>query len=107
MYSHSRLNLEPHHILVALADESLHFLLGQSERVAHLHTCVGVILEVLDFPAFCLQFLGRVECDVCLAGIKQLVNILFIYVAAFALSVWPVVSSEGNTLVEFYAEPLE
>ena len=103
MNYHSRLNLESHHILITLGNKSLHLLLRKGKRIAHLHTCMGIILEILYLATLCLQLFGRVEGDVCLAAFKQLVNILLVYVAAFALSVWAVVSAERHTLVKLDA----
>ncbi len=64
-------------------------------------------LEIVCLLAFGLQFLGRVECDVCLARIEQLFHVSLVDVAAFALSVRAVIASERYTFVKLDAEPSE
>ena len=107
MHSHSRFDLESHHILVAFGNKSVHLFFRKSERVAHLHACSCVVLEILYFCALSLEFFWRVECYVCFPVLKQLVDIFLVYVSALALSVGSVVTTEGYTLVEFYSEPFE
>ena len=107
MHLAPRLNHESHHVLGPLGYETVHFLLAHGERVAHRQARVGVILEVLHLPALGFQLLGRVEGNVGFASVEQLPDVFLVYVAALALAVRALVASEGNPLVERYAEPLE
>ena len=101
------LHLEAHHILLSLGYEAVYLFFGQCQRVAHLAAGVAVILEILDFGTLLLQLLRRVEGDVCLAGIQQLLHIFLIDVAALALTVGTLVATKRHTLVKLNAQPLE
>ena len=107
MHVFVRLDLEAHHVLLALGDQRIHFLFGERQRVAHLQTGGGVILEVGHFLALGLELLGRVEGDVGLSGVEQHLDVLLVDVAALGLAVGTVVAAEADTLVEGDAEPLE
>ena len=106
-YLLSGFNLETDDVLMAGSHQLLHFLLWKGQRVTHLTTGVGVVLEILDFGTLGFQLLGGVEGDVSLVGIQQLLNIFLIDVAALTLTVGTFVTSEGYTLVELDAQPLE
>lgn len=103
----ARLHLEAYGILHTVVDELSPLLFGQSQRVAHLHACGSVVLEVLHFGTLGLQLLGCVEGIVSLAGLKQLVNVFLVDLAALALAVRTVASTEAHALVELNAEPSE
>ena len=103
----SGVDLDAHHILLALADEALHLLGGHGQRVAHHAARAVVILEVLDLLALGVELLGRVEGDVGLAGVEQLADVFLVDVAALALAVGPILASERDALVEADAEPSE
>ena len=103
----SRPDEEAHHVLLALGNHLLHFLFWQCQRVAHLHARVGVILEILYLLSLGLEFFGRVEGDVCLALVEQLLHVFLVYVAPLALAVRAVAAAEAHALVELDAEPLE
>ena len=107
MHLDARLNHEANHILLAVVDATLHFLLRESERVGHLHTCLGVVLEVLNLSTLCLKLLGRIESDVSLAVGKKLVDIFLIYGATLALTIRAVVATERHSLVKLDTEPTE
>ena len=107
MHVNARLYQETHHILFAVGDTLLHLFARESERVGHLKTCVGVVLEVLYLRTLCLELLWSVKSDVCLAAVKQFLHIFFIYVAALALTVGSMLSAERHTFVKCYAEPLK
>ena len=68
VYVDARLHLEANHVLLAVGDATLHFLLRQCERVVHLAACACVVLEVLNLGTLSLKLLGRVEGDVSLVG---------------------------------------
>ena len=103
----ARLNLEAHYILVAVGYQSFNLFGRQCERVAHHHSRMGIILEVLYLLAFCLKLLGRVEGNVCLAGIEQLVDIFSVYRTTLALTVRTMLAAEADTLVKLNAKPSE
>ena len=103
----TRLHLEANGILHAVVDELSPLLFGHGQRVAHLQACGSVVLEVLHFGTLGLQLLRRVEGIVSLAGLQQLVDILLVDVAALALAVRTVLSSEAHTFVELDSEPFE
>ena len=69
-YVHIRLHEETNHILRPLGNETLHFFGRQCQRVAHLPTSSGIVLEVghLGSPSF--QFLRRIEGDICPSRIQ-------------------------------------
>ncbi len=64
-------------------------------------------MEIFDFLTLRLEFFGRVESDVCLAGIEQLLHILAIDVAAFALLVRSESAAFSHTLINANAQPLK
>ena len=103
----ARLNLEAHNILTAVGNEFFNLIGRHGERVAHHHSCVGIILEVLNLMTLCIEFLGSVKGYVCLAGIKQLVDILLVYSATLALTVRTMLTAEADTFVKLYAKPSE
>ena len=103
----ARLDEEAHHVLLAVGNQCIHLLLWHGEGIAHLHACVGVILEVLYFLALGVELLGGVEGDVSLALVEQLLHVFLVDVAALALTVRAVFSAEAHSFVELYAEPLE
>ena len=101
------LDEEAHDILAAVGDEFVYFLLRHRQRVAHQHTGVGVVLEVLYFLTFLLQLLRCVEGDIGLALVEQLVDILLIDGATLTLAVGTLVAAEADAFVELDAEPAE
>ena len=106
-YLASRLNLETDNILLTIGNQLVNLLLGQGQRVTHLPTGMGVVLEILDLSTLGLQFLGRVESDVGLIGIQQLLHIFLINVATLTLAIRTFVATEADTLVELDAQPFE
>ena len=100
-------NLEAHGIGRAGLDESLCLLFAEAEAVAHGEACGGVVLEVFHLLALCIQFFGCVEGDVCPSVVEELVDILAVDVAAFALAVRAVFATEGHTFIKTDAEPFE
>ena len=103
----SRFYLETNNVLFAIVYHSFNFLFGKCERVAHLHSCTGIILEVCNFVPFSFQFFWSVECYVCFPLVQELVYISFIDVTAFALAVRAMLSAESYTLVELNSQPME
>ena len=101
------LDFETHHILVAACDAGFHFFGRKGERVLHLSARGGIILEIGGALAGGVQGFGRVEGDVGFAPGEQLVDIVLINVAAFALSVRTLVAAEAYALVKLNAEPLK
>ena len=107
MHLDARLNHEANHILLAVVDATLHFLLRESERVGHLCTCLGVVLEVLNLGTLCLKLLWSVESNVSLAVGKKLVDIFLINGATLALTIRAVLATERHSLVKLDTEPTE
>ena len=103
----ARLNQEANHILLAFRDELLDLFFGESQRVAHLHSCACIVLEVLYLSTFRIEFFGRIKGDVGLPVVEKLLNILLIYIATLALAIRPMIAAEAHALVELDAEPLE
>ena len=100
-----RLDKEAHHILFACIEKALNLIGRQCQRITHLHTRVRIILEILDFRTFGLQFLRSIKGDISLAGIHQLLHIAAVNVAAFALLVRSVGASFAYALVNTYTQP--
>ena len=100
-------DLETHHILIAACNACFHFFGGERERVLHLSARGGIILEIGGAFAGGVQGFGRVEGDVGFALGEELVDIVLINVAAFALSVRTLVAAEAYALVKLNAEPLK
>lgn len=103
----ARLYLEADHVLRAGVDEAFHLVGREGERVTHLATCRGVVLEVLHLFALGFKLLGGVEGDVGLAVGEELVDIASIDVAALRLAVGAAVAADADTLVEVDAKPFE
>ena len=103
----ARLYLEADNILFAVVDKCVDLLLSHGERVAHHHSRVGVILEVLYLVALGLQLFGSVERDICFSGFKKLVYIFLIYLTALALTVRTLVATETYAFIKLDSEPTE
>ena len=101
------INLEAHHILLAVGNQPVHLFFRHGQRVAHHQARLVVVLEVLYLLTLLLQFLGRVEGDIGLAALQQHLHILLIDVAALALTIGAIVAAEADTLVELDAQPAE
>ena len=102
-----RLDTEANHILLALGNQRLYLLAWHYQRVAHLQACGGIILEVGHLGTLGFQLLGRIECDIGPAVVKQLLHVLLIDVATLRLTVRTVVATKAHSFVERDAEPLE
>ena len=100
-------NLEANHILLPFGNHGIDLLLRQRQGIAHHATRGGVILEILDFSTFGLQFLWGVESDVSLTGSQELLHIFLIDIAALTLAIRAILTTEADTLVELDAEPTE
>ena len=103
----SSLDLETDHILLAVGYQLLHFFFRKCQRVAHLATGVAVILEILDFSTLGFQLLWGIKGNIGLIGIEQLLHIFLIDIATLTLAIGTFVATEGDTLVELNAQPLE
>ena len=103
----TRLDEEAYDILRACGYQRVDLFLRHGQRVAHFESRAGVILEIVDLLAFGLQFLRSVERYVCLAGVKELTDILLVDVAALALAIGTAVAAETDTFVKTDAEPAE
>ena len=107
---HVRLHFESNDILLASCDACIHFLLAESERVAHLLTSAGIVLEVGNLSTLSLQLLRSIKCDIGIARSEKLVHILVVDLAALALAIWAVIalavrSILADTFVDLNAEP--
>ena len=100
-------NLETNGVLLAVGDELIYLLLGKGKRVAHLHTGMSIILEVLNLGTLCLQLLWSIKSDVSLAVVQELLHILLIDVATLTLAIRTMLTTEAHTLVKLDAEPFE
>ena len=67
VYLYTGLDEEAHYILVTRGEQRIYLLLGERERVAHLHTGGGVVLEISNLSTFGLQLLGSIKRHVGLA----------------------------------------
>ena len=65
-------NLETNGILLAVGDELIYLLLGKGKRVAHLHTGMGIVLEILNLSTLSFQLLWSIESDICLTIVQKL-----------------------------------
>ena len=75
--------------------DQLFYLIGRhGQRVAHHAARLVVILEVFYFLALGIQFLWRVESDVGLAVVEQLLDVFLVDIATLALTVGAVVASK-------------
>ena len=66
-----------------------------------------IVLEILDFSTLCIQLLWSIESNICLIGIKQLLNIFLIDIATFALAIWTFITAKTYALIELDAKPLK
>ena len=103
----SGLNLEADNVLVAGSNQRIDLFLREGQRVAHLATCVAIVLKVLNLGTLCLQLLRRIESDVSLVVVEQLLHVLLIDVATLALTVGTFVATKADALVELDAQPFE
>ena len=87
--------------------EAVDLLAGQGKRVAHLHTCRGVVLEVLFFGARLFEFFGSVEGYVGATVVEQLTGVFAVDVAALALFVGTVFATFTHALVDADAQPCQ
>ena len=94
MYSLSRLDFKPHHILLSLCDKPIHLFLWHRQRVAHQQSRRSVVLEILNLAALSLKLLWSVESYISLARLKKLTDILLIYFASLALPIWPMLAAK-------------
>ena len=92
-------------ILRTACDESIDLLTWQDKRIAHRGTGRSVVLEVRYRLTLLLQFLGRIEGDISLACIEELLDILAVDIAALALTIGTAIptiasaSSQGRRLI--------
>ena len=103
----SRLYLEANHILLAISNPLLHLLFRQGQRVTHLLTGMAVVLEILHFRTFRLQFRRSIEGNICLTSVQQLLDIFLVNVTTLTLTIWSFVSSEGHSLIKLDTQPFE
>ena len=103
----SRIDLEADNKLLSVVNQTVHFFLRHRQRVAHLHTCVGVILEVLYLLASGFQLFRCVESNVSLAGIQQLTDVFLVNLTTLTLTVRAVFPTEADTFVELDSQPFE
>ena len=102
-----RLDLHADHVLLAVGDPPFHFLFGKGQRIGHVETRRGVVLEIGDGFPFLLQLGGRVERDVGVSRFQKLGDMFLVNVAPLALAIGPVFAPEADALVEPDAQPRE
>ena len=102
-----RCNEEADDILRTTSDEGINLLTWQDERIAHRGAGRSVVLEIRYRLTLLLQFLGRVEGDISLARIEELLDILAVDIAALALTIGAAVPTIAHAFVEADTEPLE
>ena len=100
-------NLETYSILLSVSNQLINLFLRKSQRVAHLHTSMSIILEILDFGTFCFQLLRSIKSNIRLIIIQELLNILLIDITTFTLAIRSMLSTETYTLVKLDTQPLE
>ena len=100
-------NLETYCILLTICDELIYLLLGKGERVAHLHTGMSIVLEILNLSTLSFQLLWSIEGDVCLTIVQKLLYIFLIDITTLALTIRTMLATEAHTLIKLDTEPLE
>ena len=98
---------EANDILRTACDESVDLLTWQDERIAHRGAGRSVVLEVRYRFTLLLQFLGRVEGDISLTRIEELLDVLAVDITALALTIGAAVPTIAHAFVEADTEPLE
>ena len=101
------LNLEANHILLTLGNQFLNLFLRHSQRVAHLTAGMTIVLEVLNLSTLSLQLLWRIESNISLIGIQQLLNVFLVNITTFALAIRTLVATKANTFIKLDTEPLK
>ena len=101
------LYLETNHILPAFSNQRVHLFFGKRQRIAHLHTRRGIILEIGYLRTLGIQLFRSIEGDVSLACIQQHLYILLVYLTTFGLAVRPMFSSKADTFIKRNAQPFE
>ena len=94
-------------ILRTACDEGVDLLTWQDERIAHRGASRSVVLEVSYRLTLLLQLLRRVEGDISLACIEELLDVLAVDIAALALTIGAAVPTIAHAFVEADTEPLE
>ena len=96
-----------YYILSTIVNECLNFILGHRKGIAHEHTRMAVILEILNLITLCFQFLWSIEGNICLACVKKHFDIFLVYVTPLALPVRTFLSANTHTLIELYSKPFK
>ena len=87
-----RLYFESNHIFLAAVHQSLYLLCRHRQRVTHLHTCTGIVLEIRNLSAFGFQLFRRVKSNIRMTAVQQLFHILMINLSTLTLPVWTVLA---------------
>ena len=98
---------EANDILRTACDEGINLLTWQDERIAHRGAGRSVVLEIRYRLTLLLQFLGRVEGDISLTRIEELLDILAVDITALALTIGAAVPTIAHAFVEADTEPLK
>ena len=99
--------LETYYILLALCNQRIHFLFGERQRIAHLHTRRSIILEIGYFRTLGIQFFRSIKSDVSLTSIQQHLHVLLVYFTTLGLTVRTMFSAEADTFIKRNTQPLE
>ncbi len=100
-------NFETHRIQLAACQPVLHFFSTEAERILHLHTGMGIILEIGVFGMLGFQLGRRIESIVGLALGQELVYVSLVDFTTLRLAIGAVFTAETHAFVELDAQPCE
>ena len=103
----ARFDEEANDVGLAGSDELLGLVETQAQRITHLTTGRGIVLEVGSSLACSLKLLLVIKSIVGLAGIEKHLHIFLIDLATLRLTIGAMIATKGDTFVKLYAEPLE
>ena len=98
---------EANDILCTASDERIDLLAREDQGIAHRGTRGSIVLEVRHSLALLLQLLRRIEGDISLARIKELLDVLTVDVTPLTLSIRAAVTAVVHSFVKANTEPLE
>ena len=98
---------EANDVGLAGSDELLGLVETQAQRITHLTTGRGIVLEVGSSLACSLKLLLVIKSIVGLAGIQEHLHIFLVDLATLRLTIGAIIATKGDTFVKLDAEPLE
>ena len=100
MYVFIRFNLETDYILLSFCNQTIHFLLTQSQRVSHWQTGRSIVLEIGYFFAFSIQFFRSIKGNIGFSVFQQYLHILLINITTLRLAVRAILSAETYAFIK-------